>query len=321
MSIGSVATRDVVAREVEELADDPVHLLDVGDHAGTRRGVAGVELDAEAQSRQRRAQVVRNAREQYRAVALDLAQVAEHRVEPAVDGRDFGRAGFGQRRRRFAATDALDGELELVQRTREVARKRECRKQHHRDDRRRPAAMIARGDVLGLRAGRQREADPVAVVARLHVDEELPRARRDADLGAFTEPFAQALLQALHRRADGRDTDRRTLALGNDPHAVFASESRERLAPRRSVGAFERCAKRLHLHELRIVELVREQCRAIVVEQQERCQRHETDDGHQQQDQPAEQRARPPHHPPSLSLSLPGAIAASCSRVPSGTYT
>ena len=97
----------------------------------------GCELDAEAQSRERRAQVVRNAGEQDRAVALDLPQVAEHRVEPAVDGRDFRRAGFRQRRRRFAATDALDGELQLVQRTREIARERERREQHQRDDRRR----------------------------------------------------------------------------------------------------------------------------------------------------------------------------------------
>ena len=67
------------------------------------------QLDAEAQARERRAQVVRDAGEQDRAIALDLAQVAEHRVESAVDRGDFRRARFRQRRRRFATADALDG--------------------------------------------------------------------------------------------------------------------------------------------------------------------------------------------------------------------
>ena len=63
-------------REFEELADDPVHFLDVVDHAGARRVVARLHLDAEAQPRERRAQVVRDPREQQRAVLLQLPQVA-----------------------------------------------------------------------------------------------------------------------------------------------------------------------------------------------------------------------------------------------------
>ena len=95
------------------------------DHAGARGFVGVAQLDAETQPRERRAQVVRDAGQQHRAVALDLAQVAEHRVEAAIDRGDLRRAGLGQRRRRFAASDALDGGVELAQRPREVARERE----------------------------------------------------------------------------------------------------------------------------------------------------------------------------------------------------
>jgi hypothetical protein len=58
-----------------------VHFLDVGDHARSRRLVARLHLDAEAQPlAERCAQIVRNAREQQRAVALDLAQARHHLV-------------------------------------------------------------------------------------------------------------------------------------------------------------------------------------------------------------------------------------------------
>ena len=64
----TVETRDISlagrilagARELQELADDPVHLLDVVDHAGARRVVASTHLDAEAQARERCPQVVRD---------------------------------------------------------------------------------------------------------------------------------------------------------------------------------------------------------------------------------------------------------------------
>ena len=70
-------------------------------------------LDAEAQAGERRAQVVRDAGQQHRAIALDLPQVAEHRVEAAIDRGDLGGSGLRQRRRRLAAPDLVDGRVEL----------------------------------------------------------------------------------------------------------------------------------------------------------------------------------------------------------------
>ena len=79
-----------------------------------------------------------------RAIALDLPQVREHRVESAIDRGDLRRARFRQRRRRLAAPDALDRVLELAQRTREIAREHERGGEQQRDDDERPAQRARR---------------------------------------------------------------------------------------------------------------------------------------------------------------------------------
>ena len=65
-------------REIEELADDLVHLVDAAAHAGDDRrlGVAGEDLDAQAQLGQRRAQVVRDAGEHEGAFPLGPRRAA-----------------------------------------------------------------------------------------------------------------------------------------------------------------------------------------------------------------------------------------------------
>ena len=96
VQVGALDTRLLVrSREVEKLADDPVHLVDVVDHAGTRRFVARLHFDAEPQPRERRAQVVRNAGEQDRTVVLELAQARHHAVHSAVELHDLGRSLLG----------------------------------------------------------------------------------------------------------------------------------------------------------------------------------------------------------------------------------
>ena len=152
-------------------------------------------LDAEAQARERRAQVVRHAGEQQRAVVLELPQVGDHRVEAAIERRDLRRPVLRQRRRRFAAADALDGGVELAQRAREIAR------EHERGER--AARSPARGsrsarawDVVGARPRRQRKADPVAGAAGFDAHEQQLQPRRDAQLGARGRGFRAAALRA-----------------------------------------------------------------------------------------------------------------------------
>ena len=54
---------------------------------------------------------MRDAGKQDRAIALHLLQARDHRVESTIDRRDFRCARLGQRGRRFAAADAIAGEL------------------------------------------------------------------------------------------------------------------------------------------------------------------------------------------------------------------
>ena len=55
----------VVPGKVEELSDDAIHLFDVRDHAGAGRFVARAHFDAESQTRERRAQIMRDPGQQH----------------------------------------------------------------------------------------------------------------------------------------------------------------------------------------------------------------------------------------------------------------
>ena len=82
------------AREFQELTDDAVHFLDVGDHAGQRGVVARFHLDAEPQSRERCAKVVRDTGQQQRAILLELAQVRGHPIHAAIEVGNLRRPAF-----------------------------------------------------------------------------------------------------------------------------------------------------------------------------------------------------------------------------------
>ena len=128
--------------------------------------------------------------------------------------------------------------------------------------------------------------------------------------------------EILHRRTHDGRTDRGALTFGNDPHAVFAAEAKQRLTPLRPVGAFQRRAQRLQLHDLGVAELLGDQRRAVTIEYRGRRQRGQRDDDHQQKHEPPEQRARPQRHdglPSDALASL--AVAARSASPPSGTYT
>ena len=125
---------------------------------------------------------------------------------------------------------------------------------------------------------RQRKADPVAIVAGLQPHEEFARTRGDAHFGPVAELLAQTILQALQRGTHGRDADRRSFARGDDTHAVLASEAGEGVAAQRAIDVLQRRTQRPHLHDLRVVELMREQLGAVVIEDEYCRQRGERDD-------------------------------------------
>jgi hypothetical protein len=86
----------VGAGVVEELVDDGVELVDVGRHVLARVGIGHAHLGFQAQARQRRAQVVRDAGQHDGAVLLDLGQLLRHAVEADVHLADL--AGDGASR-------------------------------------------------------------------------------------------------------------------------------------------------------------------------------------------------------------------------------
>ena len=128
------------------------------------RLVARSHLDAQAQARERRAQVVRDAGQQHGAILLDLPQVAGHRVEAAVDRGDLRGPGLGQRRRQLAAADARDRRRQFAQRPREVAREHvggdEQQREHDERPGQRPRRDLVGAAAAAARARRSSRACP-----------------------------------------------------------------------------------------------------------------------------------------------------------------
>src|SRR5262249_41051903 len=161
--------------------DDLVDLLYVLDHAFARLAARYADLQPEAQSRERRAQIVRNPGEQHGAVLLVLAQVRQHLIEAAVQVDDLGWTRLGQRGRRAALADACHGVVQLAQRTRQVARKRVGADEQHGEDDQAKLERAA-GHVLA-RSGRHLKARPVRAIARDQLDPQQLLPRLDAKLG------------------------------------------------------------------------------------------------------------------------------------------
>jgi hypothetical protein len=139
-------------------------------------------------------------------------------------------------------------------RAREVAGEHEGGNQQEREDHQRPG-QCARRNVVGRRARRDRNADPVRRARSDHADKEHLQPRREAHLGLGAEPFTQALGQILHQGAAGRLAAHRSLRLGNDAHAVLAAQLREDFAATGSFGRFKGGTNRLQLDQLGFAQL------------------------------------------------------------------
>ena len=79
----------VGAGVVEELVDDGVELVDVGGHHLAGVGVGHAQFGLQPQPCERRAQVVRDARQHHCPVLIDLGELGGHPVEADVDLPDL----------------------------------------------------------------------------------------------------------------------------------------------------------------------------------------------------------------------------------------
>ncbi len=88
------------------------HLLDIVDHRKFGRFVRRAHFRFQTQTRERRAQVVRDAREHQRAIGFELFEVGHHLVEASVCFGRNAHASLGQRFRRLPRADLAGGERE-----------------------------------------------------------------------------------------------------------------------------------------------------------------------------------------------------------------
>ncbi len=175
------------ARIVQELADDGVHLLDVGHHQLAGLVVDRAHLGFQAQARERRAQIVRDAGEHHGAVGLQLLEVPHHLVEAVIRLGHFRAAALGQRLRIIARADGARGIGQPLERLVD-ARGDEGRAQHRQHQRRdRPPQPLQPRHVLeAVRA----DGDPVVVALDLEAD---PHAGDVVDRGGDHGVLAQAV--------------------------------------------------------------------------------------------------------------------------------
>ena len=132
---------------------------------------------------------------------------------------------LGQRRRRLAAADPLDRAGELAQRPREIAREQERRDEQRAGDDGAPQRR-ARRAIFGRRRRQERKADPVAGIGGLDADEQQSAPRRRTHFGARAQLSRSRSSSSCSRRRRRRvGAEQRTLALGDDPHAVLAARS------------------------------------------------------------------------------------------------
>ena len=214
---------------VEELADDGVHLPDIGLDAFARLVRQVGHFHFQLHARQRRAQVVRNAGQNHGAVRFHLFQVIDHLVEAAVRLDDFDRAFFRQRRRLLALGDVARGRRQARQRQIDQAGNDGRAQQGQQGHQAGPAQPLeARQAAQALAVQHQ----PVFVVVDLEAD---PEAGHAVDARGKARVLAQLgfylRLDLGHQVIIGRRLDAVVLFQREDADAFVADEVEQQLAP------------------------------------------------------------------------------------------
>ena len=230
------------ARELEELADDGVHLVDIRDHCLAVARLR-IHLQGEPQARERRAQVVRDAGEHHGTLALDALQVAGHAVESDGDAAQLARPFFGERLVRLAAAQAAAGELERGERPGDHRGDEEGARQGDGEQRRAPAEPLQAERRLEALPGQHR---PELVL----VDEEAdPEAFEAVALGGearlLAERFAHPGHDLLQQRIVGQGLELLAGGGGEDAQPLGLVQVDQQLAAQEGVGVDQRGARQV----------------------------------------------------------------------------
>jgi hypothetical protein len=283
-----LARLGLAARELEELADHLVHLVDVRAHALQRLGARAAHLQREAQARERRAHVVRDAGEHHGALALERLEVARHAVEGTRHRRELARPAFGERRGRLAAPHAPRGARERAQRARERGGDQRGAEQGEHEQQRSPAEP-AQAE-LGLEAlARQHHPELVLVDEEAHPEAAHAVARAgEARLGA--ELRARVRGDALQSAPGARQ--RELLLVGHrvDANALALVQLDEELLAPEGVGVDQRRAREVHHAHRLLRELARARLALGNAQDLERGGDRDDDERGDQQERPPEKR-------------------------------
>ena len=231
------------ACEIEKLIDHGIDVLDVLHHAGADRVVGLVieHFDAEPDSCERRAQIVRDAGEQQGALGVRALQIGRHLVERTGKRAHFRRPGFSDPRGHFTAPDGGRGARQFAQRLidprddGEGAGERQQQYDHAPAD---PAQLLRALDALARHAHPvfeivDRETDPQAVQAVLRAEQ----------LGVGAEPALQFERDQPDDRPVGERFDRLVRRVRIDLDAFLLREVAQQVQALGGIRCDERRAR------------------------------------------------------------------------------
>ena len=276
------------AREIEELADDGIDLVDVGDHRVARLGIGAAHLEREAQPRQRRPQVMRDAGEHHGTIALHALQVRRHAVEGGGHRAQLARPFLGQRLVRLPAPEAQRRAAHGGERARDVRGDEPGageRQHHHRDQ---PADPLEAETELEALA---RQHHPELVLVDEEADEEPFLAVARIGKARVT---AERLAHLLHDELEERIVGQRLGLLGRGyrihAQALGLVQLDEQLPPALGIRIHQRRARQVDGAYCLLRKLARARLALVDAVDLKRGEQRRDDQSRDQQERPREQR-------------------------------
>ncbi len=268
-----------------------VHLLDVGGHPVPELRVGAAHFQPQPQPRERRAQVVRDAGEDQRAIGVEPREIPGHLVEGVRQGADLLGPGFGDGLGYFPLADGACGRGERPQGAVKAGHEEVRGEQRKRQGERAPAEPAQRDLPLDALA---RHAHPVFVVVDVEAQPQPGLAvalAREARLLAQLLPD-QLAHQVQHRPVGGgRDA---LAGLGRiDLDALALGKLGEQLVAPLGLRGDERGARDVDDADEVLRDLPRARLDLVGAEDPEPCGRGRKHQRGEQDEGAPQQRTRP----------------------------
>ena len=279
-------------RKIEKLADDLVHFVDVDRKRFTLGGIAADHLQSQAKPRERRAQIVRNARKHHRAVALEPRQVRGHLVERSGKHADLGRALLGRGVGAFSPSDLLRGTGQRRQRP------ADARGDHPGADEREQQGEQAPADPLGGEIGLEAvalEHDPEFVVVDVEAHPvAFDAVARKCQARARSEARLDAAPYKLEQRLRRHGLELLFGGPGVDADPFGLVEVEEEVAAQAWIGVHDRGAREVYDGDGLLRDLARDRLALVRTVDLEPAAQGKQEEQGNQQERAREEGIRPP---------------------------